>query len=149
MSTPASTNNTEAEIMKTLRRFSRGITTFDPDLVLSALDPDDGLLTYQPEERPDALQRRADIARYIKALNQVIGGFDDTKVVETRTDIVTDDAAHVYVRFWCRIHRIDGQPLDGQVRQTFMLRRHTDGWFVRHYHESRQIPGFPVIDVKE
>ncbi|WP_396911111.1 YybH family protein [Mycolicibacterium sp.] len=149
MPTLSSTDNVEAEIMKTLRRFSRGITTFDPELVLSALDPHDDFLTYQPEERPDALQSRADIARYVKALDQVIGGFDDTKVIETRTDTITEDAAHVYVRFWCRIHRIDGQPLDGQVRQTFVLRRHTDGWFVRHYHESRQIPGFPVIDVKE
>jgi len=134
--------------MSTLRRFSRGIITFNPDLVLSALDPDDGALVYQPEERPDALHTRADVERYVSTLNRVIGGFADTRVVDTKVDIM-GEFAHVYVRFWCRIYQVDGEPMDGQVRQTFVLRRHDHDWYVRHYHESRQILGFPVVEVKE
>ncbi len=141
-------NEVEAEIMSTLRRFSRGVTGFNADLVLSALDSDDAGLVYQPEERPEALHSRADVAKYVSGLDKVIGGFADTRVVDNRVDIL-GDVAHVYVRFWCRIYRVDGDPLDGQVRQTFVLRNTDERWLVRHYHESRQIPGFPVIDIGE
>jgi ketosteroid isomerase-like protein len=34
------------------------------------------------------------------------------------------------------------ESVDGQIRQSFFLRKRADGWKIVHYHESRQPTGF-------
>lgn len=148
MSEKSNQDQAHEGILLTLRNFTKGYLSFEPTPIVQSLDPDSDGLTYQPEERPDALTSRDEVQRYIEKLDQVIGGFADTRVIETKIDVI-GEIAHVFVRFWCRIHRVDGDFVDGQVRQTFVLRSRGNTWFIRHYHESRQIPGFPVFEVKE
>lgn len=128
-------------VVAVVRRFSRAFDRFDTEQFLSTWDADAEQIVYQPEELRDAIFDLEALRRYFDNLPSVIRGFRDIQVLDFKLD-VDGDVATLYVRFWCRIAfaRVP-QTADGQIRQSFVLRRRADGWRIVHYHESRQAAG--------
>ncbi|PXY18888.1 YybH family protein [Prauserella muralis] len=139
--TKPTTGSEEEAVTAVMRSFSRAVGTFDADLMVSLWDPAAETIVYQPEELHHAIYSRDALHSYIRNLPHVIRGLYDTRVVDRKLE-VCGEFAHAYVRFWCRIERPDDEPVDGQVRQTYLLRKRPSGWFFVQYHESRQVPGF-------
>jgi uncharacterized protein (TIGR02246 family) len=128
-------------VVDVVRRFSRAFDTFDVDQFIDTFDDEASAIVYQPEELRHAIFHLDALRDYFANMPNVIQGFRDIKVIDFQVDI-EGETATVYVRFWCRISfaRVP-QTADGQIRQTFVLRKRKDGWRIAHYHESRQATG--------
>jgi hypothetical protein len=76
------------------------------------------------------------------SLPEVIKGVEGVRPIDFNIDVL-DDVAHAYARAWVRLsfHKLD-QAVEGEVRQSFFLRKTKSGWRIFHYHESRLTPGF-------
>jgi ketosteroid isomerase-like protein len=132
---------TEAEVLDVLRRFSAAFNTYDTESFMSTWD-EDAPLVYQPEELRYPILSLADLREYFDNVPNVVRHMHDVKVIDLKISI-EDGVALVYVRFWCRIAFTKvPETSDGQIRQSFVLRRRSSGWRLVHYHESRQAPGF-------
>lgn len=130
----------EEAILATLRRFSRAFDSFDTEQFMSTWD-DEAAIVYQPEELLRPIFDRDDLRAYFDHLPDVIRRFNDNRVIDFKLQ-VDGDVATVYVRFWSRISFAKvPQTADGQIRQSFVLRRRDDEWRLVHYHESRQASG--------
>jgi ketosteroid isomerase-like protein len=134
-----------SDVMLVVRTFSRCFDDFDTDRFISLWDDQASLIVYQPEELHSTIFNLSALRAYFASLPNVIRGFRDTKVIDLRSDI-TGDTATVFVRFWTRISFArEARVLDGQIRQTFLLRRRDNRWKLVHYHESRQVPGLESV----
>lgn len=130
----------EEAILATLRRFSRAFDSFDTEQFMSTWD-DEAAIVYQPEELLRPIFDRDDLRAYFDHLPDVIRRFNDNRVIDFKLQ-VDGDVATVYVRFWSRISFAKvPQTADGQIRQSFVLRRRDGEWRLVHYHESRQAAG--------
>jgi uncharacterized protein (TIGR02246 family) len=135
----------ETDVMDVVRRFSQTFDTLDVDQFIKLWANEASLIVYQPEELLSPIYDLKSLRAYFANLANVIRGFRDTKVIDLRID-VTGDTATVFVRFWTRIaFAREAKVLDGQIRQTFLLRRRDDRWRLVHYHESRQVPGLESV----
>jgi ketosteroid isomerase-like protein len=132
----------EQAVLGVLRTFSGAFTTFDTDSFMSTWDEEAASIVYQPEELRHALFSLEELREYFDNLPNVVRAMHDVKVIDFRTS-VDGEVATVFVRFWCRIAfaRVP-EVSDGQIRQSFVLRRRDAGWKLVHYHESRQAAGF-------
>jgi len=130
----------EKEVAAVVRRFANN--KFDVDGFLATWDDEAGEVLYQAEERLAPFFTLDDVKAYFEGLADVIRAVRDVGVVDYKVRLL-GDVATVYTRAWCRISfaRVP-RPVDGQVRQSFVLRRRPDGWRIVEYHESRQAPGF-------
>lgn len=136
----AETKTDQDAILATLRRFSRAFDSFDTDQFMSTWD-EEAEIVYQPEELLHPIFDRDDLRAYFDHLPEVIRRFNDNRVIDFKLQ-THGDLATVYVRFWSRISFAKvPQTADGQIRQSFVLRRRDDGWRLVHYHESRQAAG--------
>jgi ketosteroid isomerase-like protein len=100
---------------------------------------------YQPEELPEPLRSWAEIDDYFGKLPERIDGVSHVRPLDFRVDAV-GDLAYAYARASARLgvrHR--EETLDGEVRQTFVLRRRDGHWLLIHYHESRLTPGLEDV----
>jgi ketosteroid isomerase-like protein len=128
-------------VLGVVRRFSRAFDNFDTDAFLSTWDSDAPSIVYPAEELSYALFGFDALRVYFTNLPNVIRDFRDIKVLDMKI-AVDGDYATVYVRFSCRISfAAVPQVSDGQIRQSFVLRRRMAGWRIVHYHESRQAAG--------
>jgi hypothetical protein len=136
----AETKTDQDAILATLRRFSRAFDSFDTEQFMSTWD-EEAEIVYQPEELLYPIFDRDDLRAYFDHLPEVIRRFNDNRVIDFKLQ-THGDLATVYVRFWSRISFAKvPQTADGQIRQSFVLRRRDDGWRLVHYHESRQATG--------
>jgi ketosteroid isomerase-like protein len=128
--------------VRVLRTFSSAFQTFDTDSFMSTWDEQAPAIVYQPEELRHAIHSLTELRAYFEHLPEVVRAMHDVKVIDFRLD-VDGDVATVFVRFWCRIAFAQVPEVsDGQIRQSFVLRRRAAGWKLVHYHESRQAAGF-------
>lgn len=132
----------EEEVVKVLRQFSGAFQTFDTDSFISTWDESMESIVYQPEELRHPIMSLKDLRAYFDNVPNVVKKMHDIRVIDFDIDI-DGDVAIVYVRFWCRIAFAKVvETVDGQIRQSFILRRRDGEWKIVHYHESRQAPGF-------
>jgi ketosteroid isomerase-like protein len=133
--------NEQDAVMRVVKKFSRSFDNFDTNAFMSTWDADAANIVYQPEELRYAIFDMEGLRVYFDNLPNVIRRFHDVKVLDLKLTI-DEDFATVYVRFWCRIAfaRVP-ETADGQIRQSFVLRKRNDTWRILHYHESRQAAG--------
>jgi ketosteroid isomerase-like protein len=134
-------------VLKTIGTFTRAFQGFETD-TMTAVWTDDYItstdetgIIYQAEERLAPIFTIADLKKYADNLPNVLSHLEDVSLLDRKVSIA-GDVAYAYIRFWCRAVMTSGAAVDGQVRQTFILRKRDDGWAIVHYHESRQSPGF-------
>ncbi|HEY2717634.1 MAG TPA: nuclear transport factor 2 family protein [Solirubrobacterales bacterium] len=138
--TETETRTDEDAILATLRRFSRAFDSFDTEQFMSTWD-EEAEIVYQPEELLHPIFDRDELRAYFDHLPEVIRRFNDNRVIDFKLHR-HGELATVYVRFWSRISFAKvPQTADGQIRQTFVLRRREGSWLLVHYHESRQASG--------
>lgn len=144
MSTDAATDTKQQQqaVMKVLRQFSDAYNSFDTDAFMATWDDSAERIVHMPEELRSAIFDRKALRDYFDNVPNVIKGMHDVKVIDFELDVEGDSAA-VFVRFWARLSfaRVP-ESVDGQIRQSFFLRKRADGWKIVHYHESRQPTGF-------
>jgi ketosteroid isomerase-like protein len=129
-------------VTKVLRQFSSAYNTFDTDAFMATWDDTADRIVFMPEELRYAIFELHALRDYFDNLPAVIKGMHDVKVIDFELD-VDGDAAVVFVRFWARLSFAKvPESVDGQLRQSFFLRKRADGWKIVHYHESRQPTGF-------
>lgn len=134
----------EKAVVGVIRRFAKAFATHDTDAFMSVWDHEYGdRIVYQPEEIGTDVRGLDGIRAYFEHVPQVVRELRDIKTIDFRVEVLDEDYALVHNRFWCRL-ALQKRPFvyDGQVRQTFVLRKRADEWLVIHYHESRQSPGF-------
>ncbi|MCW3021893.1 MAG: hypothetical protein JWR30_1215 [Conexibacter sp.] len=132
----------EKDVVDVLRGFSGAFNTYDTDAFMAAWDEDATSIVYQPEELRHAIFTLGDLRAYFDNVPNVVRTMHDVKVIDFKID-VEGDVAMVFVRFWCRIAFAQiPETSDGQIRQSFILRKRPAGWKLVHYHESRQAAGF-------
>lgn len=132
----------EKDVVNVLRTFSGAFNTYDTDAFMSSWDETAESIVYQPEELRHAIFTLEDLRAYFDNVPNVVRTMHDVKVIDFKINI-EGDVAMVFVRFWCRIAFAQiPETSDGQIRQSFILRRRPAGWKLVHYHESRQAPGF-------
>lgn len=132
----------EEEVVKVLRQFSGAFQTFDTDSFIATWDESMDSIVYQPEELRHPILSLKDLRAYFDNVPNVVKKMHDIRVIDFSIDI-DGDVAIVYVRFWCRIAFAKVvETVDGQIRQSFILRNRGGEWKLVHYHESRQAPGF-------
>lgn len=142
MNTETQTDNEQDRktVMKVLRQFSDAVANEDADAYMAAWD-DSAEIVHMPEELRYAIFDQKALRAYFDNVPNVVKAIHDVKVIDFKVD-VEGDAAHAFVRFWGRLSFAKvPEVLDGQIRQSFFLRRRADGWKIVHYHESRQPPG--------
>lgn len=147
MSDVQETGDFEA-VKKVIGRFSRAFAQADGASCWELWDQEYSAPVYQPEEIPNALLKPAKIKAYLMKLPEILESASDIRPVEFNVDVLDGGFAHAYARAWVSLsfHQIPGN-VDGEVRQSFVLRKHNGAWRVIHYHESRLTPGFEDVMV--
>jgi ketosteroid isomerase-like protein len=96
---------------------------------------------YQPEELEAPLRSWPDLRAYFESLPTQITGVSDIHPLDMRVDVV-GDVAYAYTRTSGSLGLVRrDEPLEGEVRQTFVMRRRDAEWRLVHHHESRMTPG--------
>ncbi|MQA81826.1 MAG: hypothetical protein GEV10_25710 [Streptosporangiales bacterium] len=134
----------EKAVVAVIRCFAKAFATHDTDMFMSVWDQEYGdRIVYQPEEIGTDVKGLDGVKAYFDHVPQVVRALRDVKTLEFRAELLEDNYALVHNRFWCRL-ALHKRPFvyDGQVRQSFVLRKRDGEWKVLHYHESRQSPGF-------
>jgi ketosteroid isomerase-like protein len=102
-------------------------------------DREYGHLVYQPEEHGRACRSWEQIVAYWSYIPGVVASITEWREIESDVAVV-GDAAIVYALFATSFQLKDvEEPLAGEVRFTFGLRRTPAGWRFIHCHESRQL----------
>jgi uncharacterized protein (TIGR02246 family) len=134
----------EKAVVDVIRRFARAFGNHDTEQFMAVWDHEYGdRIVYQPEEIGTDVRGLDGIRAYFEHVPQVVRALREVKTIDFRVELISDDFALVHNRFWCRL-ALHKRPFtyDGQVRQSFVLRKRDGEWRVIHYHESRQSPGF-------
>jgi uncharacterized protein (TIGR02246 family) len=128
------------EVQRVVRRWARAFSSGDAAGAAAVWDADYGAALYQAEEFEAPFRGVDSVRAYYEAMTNIVSGFRDLDVHDLEADVLGDVA-------WCFLRGsatfdVAGrdEPLHGQTRQTFLLRRTADGWKVIHYHESRETP---------
>jgi ketosteroid isomerase-like protein len=134
----------EKAVFGLIRRFGRAYASGDVEVFMSIWDDEYGdRLVYQPEELGVEVNGLEALRAYFEHVPEVVREFRDIRPIDFRVEML-DGFALVHNRFWVRL-ALTKRPfsVDGQVRQTFVVRKRDDGeWKAIHYHESRLSPGF-------
>jgi ketosteroid isomerase-like protein len=134
---------TEREVRDVLARFGRAFSAPAVDVqgLIALWDSEYPDPIYQPEELEAPLRSWPEVRAYFEELPTVITGVSGIRPLDVRVDVF-GAFAYGYVRAWSSLGVIRrAEPLDGEVRQTFVMRRRDGRWRLFHYHESRLTAG--------
>jgi ketosteroid isomerase-like protein len=128
----------ETDVRAVCEAFGRAMQAMDFGALDSLWDRDYEHFLYQPEEfeRPC---RSWD--EFISYLDYIPGVVTSVSWQETEADVaVVGDAAIVFALVRLGFELKDAEePMEGDVRFTYGLRRTPEGWRLFHAHESRQL----------
>jgi ketosteroid isomerase-like protein len=129
----------QQSIVEALEGFARAMRDMDLEGLQRLWDAEHEHVLYQPEEYPRACRTWDEIVDYWRHIPDVVDKIQEWRLLES--DIaVLGDAAIVHALFDTSfVIKGMAEPLDGEVRFTFGLRRSGDGWLFIHAHESRQL----------
>lgn len=129
------------DVKNVIKRWANAFGRNDAEAILDLWDEGYSPLMYQAEEFPDPLRGYEELKHYMTAMMDTAENIRGQALADLEADVMGDVA-------WCYIRGsitfdIPGldQPIDGEARQTFVLRRTDGGWKIVHYHESRETPG--------
>ncbi len=129
----------EARIRAACEAFGQAIQAADLAAAEQLWDRDYEHLVYQPEEYERPCRSWDDIVSYLNYIPTVVESIPEWREIESDVAVL-GDAAIVYSLVMTSFQLKDvREPLDGEVRFTFGLRRTPDGWRLIHCHESRQL----------
>jgi ketosteroid isomerase-like protein len=131
------------EVKGVMARFGRAFSApaVDVEGLIALWDPEYPDPVYQPEELEAPLRSWPELRAYFEGLPAQITGVSDIRPLDIRVD-AAGDLAYAYVRAWGSLGVVRrDEPLEGEVRQTFVMRRRDGAWRLVHYHESRLTPG--------
>lgn len=119
--------------------FGEAMQAMDVAAMQSLWDCDYEHLVYQPEEYERACRSMDEIVAYWEYIPGAVESIIEWREIESDVAVV-GDAAIVYSLLRTSFQLKDGgDPLAGDVRFTFGLRRTAEGWRFIHCHESRQL----------
>lgn len=96
-------------------------------------------LVYQPEEYEQPCRSWEEIVAYLEYIPGAVESIPVWREIDSDVALL-GDAAIVYSQFTTSFKLKDvDEPLEGDVRFSFALRRTVDGWRFVHAHESRQL----------
>jgi ketosteroid isomerase-like protein len=122
-------------------RFARAFAATDGSALARLWDDEYPYPAYQPEEIDAPLLNVADIFAYFDNLKSVIRGVFDIEPRHLQLDVI-GDFAHVFSTATATLVFVrEDVRLEGEVRQSFVLRKRAGEWRFIHYHESRLTPG--------
>lgn len=129
-------------VRRVIAQFSSGIANLDPAAMYAVWDRDYEGGVYQPEELVEPLFTAEEVRDYLDKFPSILEEASDIRSLDFRVDVL-GDVAHAYSRSSARLtfHKLP-EPVEGEVRQTFVLRKRDGQWRFIHYHESRVTPGF-------
>jgi ketosteroid isomerase-like protein len=135
-------------VKKVVRRWARAFSSLDAEGVLGVWDRTYPKILHQAEEFPDPIRGFDELTHYNQTMMRLASNLRDQSVKEFEADVI-GDMAWVFLRGTITFN-IPGmnEPITGLARQTFILRKTSDGWKVIHYHESRETPGLrtPLLE---
>lgn len=135
-------------VKRVVKRWARAFSANDVAGVLAVWDRDYARILHQAEEFPDPLRGWEELVYYNTTMMRLASNLRDQSVLDLESDVI-GDVGWVYLRGTITFD-IPGlaEPISGQARQTFILRRSEAGWKVIHYHESRETPGLraPLLE---
>lgn len=128
-------------VKKVIRRWARAFSATDADEILGVWDETYPMIRHQAEEFPDPIRGWDELTHYNRAMMTLASDLRGQAVADLDADVLGDVA-------WCYLRgRITfdvpgmDEPISGEARQTFILRKRDGEWKVIHYHESRETPG--------
>lgn len=129
----------ETSIRATCEAFGHAMQAGDLSAMERLWDRSYGHLVYQPEEYERACCSWDAIVAYLNYIPGVVESIPEWR--EIASDVaVLGDAAIVYWLVMTSFQLRDvKEPLSGEVRFSFGLRRTAEGWRFIHCHESRQL----------
>jgi ketosteroid isomerase-like protein len=128
----------EKQIRSACAAYAKCMESMDFETLKGLWDSEYEHLVYQPEEYQRACRSWDDIVNYFDYIPKVVDSIPEWREVASDVALV-GEAAFVYSVFATRFNlKNDGQPLEGEVRFSFGLRRTSDGWRFFHCHESRR-----------
>ena len=131
----------DEEVRRAVAEFSRAFAAADAERLAAMWDDEYPHPVCQPEETLEPYLTQESLRSYIDHIPKVIKGVTGVRPIDFRVDVLGDIAV-AYARAEATLEFVrDGGRLEGEVRQSFVLRRRDDGWRLIHYHESRLTPG--------
>lgn len=133
----------EREVQRVIARFGRAFSAPAVDVqgLVDLWDAEYPSPVYQPEELVTPARTWDEVRGYFERLPAQITGMSDIRPLDVRVDVF-GDVAYAYARTWGSLGVVKrDEPLEGEVRQTFVMRRRDGAWRIIHYHESRLTPG--------
>lgn len=129
----------EKSVSAACEAFGAAMKALDFAAMLRLWDRDYEHLVYQPEEYERACRNWDAIVAYFEYIPGAVESIPGWRDLESDVAVV-GDAAIVYsmVMTSFKLKGVE-QPLEGEVRFTFGLRRTPEGWRFIHCHESRQL----------
>ena len=129
----------EKSVQAACEAFGQAMREMDFGAMAPLWDREYEHLVYQPEEHEKACRSWDEITAYLDYIPGAVANIREWRQLETDIAVI-GDAALVYtlVHACFELKGVD-EPLDGDVRFTFGLRRTEDGWRFVHCHESRQL----------
>jgi len=128
----------ETDVRAVCEAFGRAMQAMDFGAMDGLWDRDYEHFLYQPEEFDRPCRNWVDFTSY---LNYIPGVVKSVRWQDLEFDVaVLDDAAIVYalVHLGFDLEGVE-EPMEGDVRFTYGLRRTPGGWRLFHGHESRQL----------
>lgn len=135
-------------VKKVVRRWARAFGSNDADAVLAVWDESYPFILHQAEEFPDPIRGFDELTHYNRTMARLASNMRDHALVDLEADVIGDAA-------WCYLRgsvTFDiptmSEPISGEARQTFILRKRDGEWKVIHYHESRETTGLrePLLE---
>lgn len=127
-------------VKRVVRRWARAFSANDLEGILGVWDETYPFILHQAEEFPDPIRGWEELCHYNKTMMQLASNLRDQAVADLDADVL-GDVAWVYLRGQITFDVVGmEEPITGEARQTFILRKRGDEWRVIHYHESRETP---------
>jgi ketosteroid isomerase-like protein len=131
----------EDEVRQAVAEFSRAFAAADAERLAAMWDEEFPNPVCQPEETLEPFLTHEGVRSYIQHIPEVIKGVTGIRPIDFRVDVL-GEVAVAYARAEATLQFArDDHSLEGEVRQSFVLRRRDGAWRLIHYHESRLTPG--------
>ncbi len=136
----AETESDRDAVGRVIRRWGRAFSTVDSDALIALWDETYPDIIYQAEEFPDPFRGFDQVKYYYGQIPTFAHNIRDQSLVDLDIDVL-GDVAWVYLRGTVTFD-IPGkpEPISGEARQSFILRKVGGEWKIIHYHESRETP---------
>lgn len=145
MSERGNSENDISEVKQVIQRFARAFAQVDVAGLRAVWDEQYPVPVYQPEETLAPMLTKDAVHGYFEHLPEVIRGVTDIQPIDFKVDVL-GEVAHAFSRARAKLLFVrSSDTLDGEVRQTFILRKRDGAWRMIHYHESRLTPGLEEL----